>query len=80
MSTIKSYFEIQKPEDVVMRLTLTMPLKDWLEVSAKLAAKDAAEAEDEYWHPAQQMVRMIQEMTDKAKKSFWDSASPPDAA
>lgn len=77
--TIRSYFEIQKPEEVVMRLTLTMPLKDWLQVSEKLAAKDVDEADQKYWHPAQQVVRMIGEMTGKAKKAFWDSADNGDA-
>lgn len=77
---IKSYFDIQKPEDVVMRLTLTMTLKEWLEVSEKLQTKDPGEADAKYWHPAQQVVRMIGEMSDKAKTSFWDSASPEDRA
>jgi hypothetical protein len=75
---IKSFFEIQKPEEVVMRLTLTMPLKEWHQVSQRLAISDASEPDDQYWHPAQQVVRMIGEMTEKAKASFWDSASKAD--
>lgn len=65
--TVQAVFEIQKPEKVSMRLSAVMTLEDWKKVRAELKA---APAELDHWHPANQFVRAIDELVQKAEKEF----------
>jgi extradiol dioxygenase family protein len=71
--TLRAFFDIKEPKKIEMRLTAVMQLEDWHKVSAALEAS----GEEEYWHPAQELVRMIREMTSKAETSFYDTADKP---
>lgn len=74
--SIKSLFDIQKPDDVVMRLTMTMKLSDWKKVRETLSTQSDKGAD--YWHPAAEAVRLIGEMVRQAETAFYGSASETD--
>lgn len=64
--SMQAVFEIQKPEKVSMRLSAVMSLEDWKQVRSTLKASELSD----YWHPANQFVRAIDELVQKAEKEF----------
>lgn len=72
--SIKANFDIANPKKVEMRLTIVMTVEEWGQVRGAL--NEAAEAE--HWHPANQLLRSIDELTAQANKDFmfWGEEAP----
>lgn len=63
MGTIRAEIAVATPAEVAMTMTITMTLKDWIELRNALPVSD-------HWHPVQQLHRAVDELTRKACKSF----------
>lgn len=72
--SIRAAFDIHEPNKINMRLTIVMSVEEWGQVRSALKGAD----EQEHWHPANQLVRSIDDLTAKANKdfSFWGEAAP----
>lgn len=77
--TMQAIFEIQKPDQVNMRLSAVMPLEDWKKVRQFYAEGPTVL---DHWHPARQLVRAIDDMVKKAEKefTFYGEDKPEDGA
>lgn len=74
---IKAVFDIQKPDEVMMRMTTTMKMADWKKVREALKLQDGDTRD--YWHPAEEFDRIIDDLVRQAEKAFWADASEPAA-
>ena len=72
--SMKASFDIANPNKVEMRMTVVMTVEDWGKVRGALKEAD----EQEHWHPANQLVRSIDDLTSKANKDFmfWGEDAP----
>lgn len=59
-------YEMTKPEDVNFTLTVTLPLKTWMEVSRVLETHNGVIA----WP----LNRCIKDLVGQAQQTFWPSA------
>lgn len=72
--SIRAVFDIHEPSKVNMRMTLVMSVEEWGQVRTSLKEAD----EREHWHPANQLIRSIDDLTAKANKdfAFWGEEAP----
>lgn len=58
--TLKATIKIQRPEDVEVSMTLTMPLREWIELQTQLPSK----------YPAWRFSAAINALVSQAKAQF----------
>lgn len=72
--SIRASFDIAKPEKLDMRMTVVMTVEEWGKVRGALRMAE----ETDRWHPANQLVQAIDDLTRQANKdfSFWGEQAP----